>query len=89
MLDVSEETWNTRRLELTGRAELVGGLPYELRIAVPPGWYFVSSDITSRNAFMGLPSKEMQSENLLRLAMNSVTACSVQWNVRFKRKVTS
>jgi hypothetical protein len=81
IIDVTAETWDAESQTLSGESHVVGGDPYELRIALP------TEQVAEVNASSG--GEEIESElatttGLVRVSIKSAKSQSVRWSVRFK-----
>ncbi len=86
MIDVSEESWSNTTL--TGKSELMAGVPYELRIAgLEDGGSWKISDLIISGKENGvsisaLPQKE---NSWVRIVIQSKTDCKASWQIKFKK----
>jgi len=81
IIDVLEERWDGETKTLSGVSRLVGGDPYELRIALPPsgGWKATAVAATGAASRMGGGS-----ERGIRVILESPVSRQVPWSVRFE-----
>jgi hypothetical protein len=79
IVDVLDEKWDAASKTLSGRSKIVGGDPYELRIALPDkNW---SAEIVE---FSGATAPVTQTDELVRATIQSANSGEVSWTVRFK-----
>jgi hypothetical protein len=81
VIEVTAETWDAESQTLSGESHVVGGDPYELRIALP------TEQVAEVNASSG--GEEIESElatttGLVRVSIKSAKSQSVRWSVRFR-----
>jgi hypothetical protein len=81
IIDVTEESWNVRRGELSGRSKVVANDPYELRVwSSQPAQAITVRSITGEK----MEASFRQDGNLIRATINSPKSNEVGWTIRFK-----
>jgi len=91
IVDVNDEQWSKTATTLSGTSQVVGGDPYELRIAgLDDGgpWKFVSAVVAEVDRAVGvtIEAKPVASgeENWLRVVVSSKQSRPVRWTIEFK-----
>jgi hypothetical protein len=82
MIDVTDETWNNSTL--SGKSEVIGGDPYELRIAGLKdngNWKIVKVDVNDEVSMQVLPAEN----GWVRILIKSVKDKTVKWRVQFAK----
>ncbi len=83
IIDVTDEKWNDGCLSATSK--VVGGDPYELRIAGMERWKCVSAAVSAEDQGAGVTIEVLPSEpGWLRLKIHSATARAVNWRLNCK-----
>lgn len=89
IVDVTDEKWNDKTNGLSATSQVVGGDPYELRIAGLNGWDWtdVSVSEADRAASVTIAAKPAPREEggWVRVVITSKESRPVQWTVNFKR----
>lgn len=85
IVDVAEETWSDHALSATSK--VVGGDPYELRIAgMKDGWKFVAARVSADDQAAGVSISPVKSEDgWLRVLIRSKDNRDVKWSVEFAK----
>ena len=85
IVDVSEEAWSNQ--VLSAASKVVGGDPYELRIAgVKDGWKFGAARVSAEDQAAGVTIAPVKSEDgWLRVSIRSKDSREVKWSVEFAR----
>jgi hypothetical protein len=86
IVDVREETWEEAGKVLSGRSQVVGGDPYELRIVIPSpdrGWPAVAAEVSDADRAAGVEITWEEADGLVRARIASPTGREVTWAVRF------
>jgi hypothetical protein len=85
IVDVAEETWSDHTLSATSR--VVGGDPYELRIAgVKDGWKLAAARVSADDQAAGVTIAPVTSEDgWLRVMIRSKDSRDVKWSVEFAK----
>jgi hypothetical protein len=80
IVDVVEENWDADTRTLSGRSRLVGGDPYELRIALPASgtWKVAGLSADGADAELGKATKTSA-----RVRLATPTSRDVTWRVKF------
>jgi hypothetical protein len=80
LIDVLEESWDAGTKTLSGKSRVVGGDPYELRIALPPSgaWKVARVHAEGANIKMGDAT-----EKGVRVLIESSSSQEVAWQVGF------
>jgi hypothetical protein len=85
IVDVLDETWDAPARTLRGRSKVVGGDPYELRIAAShAAWAVDSVEIAPAGHNASVPVVLKQERDLLRIKLVAPESGEVAWAVRFK-----
>lgn len=79
-MDLHEVKWDAAKLQLSGRSDLVGGDPYELRIALPAG--FSTKSVT---AAPGVRASTRNEQGLVAVRLSRKDSGSVGWTVSFAK----
>jgi len=88
MIDVTAETWNAERRELSGRSRVVGGDAYELRIHAggpDASWTVAGADVSAADRAAGVAIGVKASEGGVRVTIQSTAGREVAWSVRFEK----
>lgn len=80
IVDVLGEKWDEASKTLSGRSKIVGGDPYELRIALPNSGWSATTAQTSNNA----NTTFTQNGPLVRATIQSPDSGEINWSIRFK-----
>jgi len=85
VIDVLEETWNGATKTLSGKSQVVGDDPYELRIALPSAgkWRAVRCNAEGADIELGEPKKD---EPGVRATIASKKNKTVSWTVAFEKE---
>lgn len=89
IVDVVEQSWDSRRNKLSGKSKVVGSDPYELRIFAPKeaaGWQVSSADISRADHKADVTIKTKQTGPEIRITINSPENRLVSWKVVFKNE---
>jgi hypothetical protein len=89
IVDVVEQSWNSRKNQLKGKSRVVGLDPYELRIFAPTdavSWQVSSADISRADHKAGVNIKTEQTGPEIRITINSPENRLVSWKVVFKKE---
>ncbi|HZP61747.1 MAG TPA: glycoside hydrolase family 36 protein [Opitutaceae bacterium] len=85
MVDVIEERWDPQAKTLHGRSKVVGGDPYELRIAADSAaWTADAVEVTAADRTVKAEAAFKQEPGLVRVALNMRESGEVAWAVKFK-----
>ena len=90
IIDVTDERWNAESLTLSGRSELVGGDPYELRIVAPAGgksFKVAGAGVSAADSREGVKTSWEQEGPQIRVRIESPGGRGVDWSVRFDRSL--
>ncbi len=83
VVDVAEEAWDVRGKKLNGASRVVGGDPYELRIAKPANGEWKLAEVTSSDA-TGATVQIVGEESLgWRARIDSPESRDVKWQLSF------
>ncbi|HNQ88726.1 MAG TPA: alpha-galactosidase [Verrucomicrobiota bacterium] len=85
ILDVIEETWDAAARTLSGTSRVVGGDPYELRIALPagpPAWRAADVVLSPDALEAGVKTRIAQQGSGWRVTIESPSSRDVRWLVR-------
>jgi hypothetical protein len=86
IVDVTEETWDAKSNTLSGVSAIVGGDPYELRIALPAGgWKALEVTLSADDLKAGVTTSIKPDGEHVRIALNGTTSRTVRWSVRFTK----
>lgn len=80
LMDVVEEEWSGWRKTLSGKSRVVGGDPYELRIALPAGGDWKVEKVSAKGAVIKLGEV---SDKGVRVVIDSPENRDVEWKIRF------
>jgi hypothetical protein len=85
IVDVTEEAWDPMTKTLSGVSAIVGGDPYELRIALPAtgGWNAAEATVSADRLNAGVTTSVTPDGEHLRVHVRSPASRSVRWTVRF------
>jgi len=89
IVDVVEQSWDSRKNELSGKSRVVGSDPYELRIFAPTDTadrQFSSADISKADHKADVTIKTKQTGPEIRITINSPENRLVSWKVVFKKE---
>jgi hypothetical protein len=81
IVDVTAETWDAELRTLRGESHVVGGDPYELRIALPTEKV---AEVSPSSDGEGIESELAETTGLVRVTIKSAKSQPVRWSVRFK-----
>lgn len=82
ILEVRGEKWSGD--ELSAISQVVGGDPYELRIAGVEGWKLLSATVSAADRAAGVTARTRFSEpGWLRVTFQSKSSRAVKWRLRF------
>jgi len=85
MVDVLDETWDPQAKTLRGRSKVVGGDPYELRIAADSAaWTAAAVEVAAADRNAGVTTALKQESGLVRATLAAPESREVDWSVRFK-----
>ncbi len=90
IVDVDQESFNSRKKEMRGKSEVVGDDPYELRIYAPPGgssWQVQSVEISRADLLAGVTIESEQHGPEIRVTINSPRNRTVAWKVVFQNEL--
>lgn len=79
MIDLAEERWDTASRTLSGVSQVVGGNPYELRIALPLGADY--REAPNAGCDTGTISATAGEDGWVRLRIDTAANASVTWRV--------
>ena len=80
LIDVLEESWDSGTKTLSGRSRVVGGDPYELRIALPPSGSWKVARVFADDARIKIGNA---TETGVRVLIESSSTQGVTWQVGF------
>jgi hypothetical protein len=84
IVDVTEETWDAKANSLNGVSAIVGGDPYELRIALPAGgWKAREVTLSADDLKAGVTTSIKPDGYHVRITLNGTASRAVKWEVRF------
>ncbi len=88
IVDILEEKWDATTRTLSGRSQVVGGDPYELRI-IPSSsgrkeWTLEAVAVSDEDQAAGVRITRKQADGLARVTIASPTGRAVSWSVRFQ-----
>ena len=89
IVDVDQESFNSRKNEMRGKSKVVGEDPYELRIYAPAGsgpWQVRSVDVSQADSQAGVTIESEQAGPEIRVTINSSQNRTVAWKVVFKNE---
>jgi hypothetical protein len=81
IVDVIAETWDADSRTLNGESHVVGGDPYELRIALPNDKVV---EVSPSSDGQEIESEFAETIGLVRVTIKSAKSQLVRWSVRFK-----
>ena len=87
LIDVLSETWNPEEKRLSGDSALVGGDPYELRIALPSAgvWEVDFARVTPADPAVELDVRVIeQNTKICRVVITSAKSQQVHWTVKYR-----
>ncbi|MBN1343684.1 MAG: NPCBM/NEW2 domain-containing protein [Phycisphaerae bacterium] len=87
VVDIAREAWDGDRHVLSGTSRVVGGDPYELRIAAPIGsrsWEAVSAKVSEADKGAGVSATMIDHGPGVRVRLDSKQNRQVDWAVHFK-----
>jgi hypothetical protein len=87
IVEVLEEHWDEAGKTLSGRSRIVGGDPYELRIAAfAPGkiWSVDAVEVSGDDRAAGVKMAFTETGGCVRASIESAASREVNWSVRFK-----
>jgi len=90
IVDVDQESWNSRKKEMRGKSKVVSEDPYELRIFAPTGagrWQVRSADVSQVDSQAGVTIEPEQAGPEIRIIINSPENRSVSWKVVFQNEL--
>jgi len=91
ILDLAGETWDAKTQTLRGISRVVGGEPYELRMAEPPKaetWVEAQTGVSPDDAQAGVTIRaEKPRAGTRRIVLQSPVSREVSWQVRFRHGV--
>lgn len=82
IVDVTDEKWDAATKTLSGRSQVVGGDPYELRIAGEAAVAGITVSDSDKTA--GVTTSHSSHESLTRVKFTSPTSREVAWSIQFK-----
>jgi hypothetical protein len=88
IVDVIEEKWDDASKTLTGKSRVVGGDPYELRVAIDAGnnsWKLESCHVSADDKAASVRVTAQQADNLVRARILADAGRDVSWTIRFRR----
>lgn len=80
LIDVKEEKWSGRRKTLSGKSRVVGGDPYELRIALPSKGEWKVEKVSANGADIKVGKA---CDKGVRIAIDSPKSMDVEWKIKF------
>ena len=84
IVDVLDENWHATTRTLAGTTTIIGNDPYELRILAPSsGWHAQSAAVSAADQAAGVTASFTQSNDLVRVTLNSPLTRQVEWTVTF------
>jgi len=89
IVDVDQQSWNSRKHEMRGKSKVVGEDPYELRIYAPAGsgpWQVRSADVSQADSQAGVTIESEQAGPEIRVTINCPENRSVSWKIVFKNE---
>ena len=82
LIDVVEQKWDAASNTLRGKSRVVGGDPYELRIALPAGGSFKAVKATADGADIRIGEQTAQG---VRVVIDTKKNTEVSWSVGFTK----
>lgn len=87
VVDVREEKWDAARATLSGRSDVVGRDPYEMRVALPAGstvtWRLASASVAPEDATAGVSIAPVPGADITRVRVLSLANRAVRWQLQF------
>ena len=86
MVDVTDEKWASMAKILSGRSQVVGADPYELRVVISSKevqWRVKSVELAAADMAAGVTAGIQQTNELARITIRSPDARVVAWKVQF------
>jgi len=90
IVDVDQESFNSRKKEMRGKSEVVGDDPYELRVYAPANgssWQVLSAEISRTDRLAGVTIESEQNGPEIRVTINSPRNRTVSWKVIFQNEL--
>jgi hypothetical protein len=88
IIDVKKEAWDAPAKSLNGTSEVVGGDPYELRIAAMKNdgvWQFRSAQVSEADRQAGVTIQRLSQDGpYLRIVIDSKSNRTVDWKIAFE-----
>jgi len=78
VIDMLEERWDDGKNVLSGRSLVVGGDPYELRIAIPEGGAWKVGDVVAQGANIKVAGVDKRGPRVL---IESAQSREVRWKI--------
>jgi hypothetical protein len=89
IVEVTEESWNSRIKEMRGKSKVVAEDPYELRIYAPfsnASWQIGSANVSQADNQAGVTIESKQDGPEIRVTINSPGNRTVSWKITFKKE---
>ncbi|MHC4207865.1 MAG: glycoside hydrolase family 36 protein, partial [Planctomycetota bacterium] len=89
IVDVTQESWNSRIKEMRGKSKVVAEDPYELRIYAPfsnASWQIGSANVSQADNQAGVTIESKQDGPEIRVTINSPGNRTVSWKITFKKE---
>ena len=87
MVDVRDERWEAATGTLAGVSRVVGGDPYELRVAgITDGgklWKLTAAEVSPADQAAGVTVAQAESPGLARVTIRSTASREVNWSLKF------
>jgi len=87
MIDVRDEQWDAATGTLSGVSRVVGGDPYELRIAgLADGgkqWKLATAEVSAADQAAGVTVSQAESPVLARVTIRATASREVKWSLKF------
>ncbi len=80
LIDVEQEQWDSAKRTLGGVSRVVGGAPYELRIALPPSGSWKPATVSAEGGTIRVTE---QTERGIRVVIDAKRTGKVSWGVAF------
>ena len=89
IVDINQESWNSRKNEMRGKSKVVGKEPYELRIYAPASsgdWQLRSANVSQADIQAGVNIKSEHAGQEIRVTISSPENRLVSWKILFNNK---
>jgi hypothetical protein len=88
VIDLVSEDWNESRNTLSGSSRVVGGDPYELRIAAAGAskvWHVRDVSVAAKGGVQGVTIKLLEQDGWkVRVQIDAAQNCEVSWRMKFE-----